>query len=456
MVLLSKSSWFVQQIKGTTAISRNSFEVFHEGLSSSCLAHFKHPHIKACGDHEVGTPCLLENYLNDMFHFCYLDEYPPRTRGWEKTDAKGLCLSHIFMYMLGLHFGVKSLLERCVDGFTSTITSLDGKEKPIAHFINIIFELPDLKADDPLLMAARSQTKILVRGELGPIHSQFTSQIWDHRFTKAMPNPIKDYLTTELGLDKLDSAGPDLSNLGASTLDAKCARCASAFDIKESKAEPKQYLMAIGIYTTSLFFDFTFTRPDGEKIPVHIVILAAKSPIFKYFFESGEGLVSLTRLFQRSRITQPASQHADLLDLLDGEQQFLNDEDANDAHNTLLRDAVAEIIQFCYLGVLGKPGGDNNSSGDFKVDVLDLLVIHALAAYFEMADLVSLVETKFKNVFAAYCNGTSEDDVNKALQLCSSPEVLRQRHIQGRTLDLFVESTSGMVQQQMLRIKRVL
>lgn len=239
MVLLSKSSWFAHRIKCTTAISKNSFEVFHEDFPSSWLAHFKHPYIRACGDHEAETPCLLEKYLNDLFHFCYLDEYPPRTHGWQKTDSKGLCLSHIFMYMLGLHFGVNSLLERCVDGFTSAITSLDGKEKLIAHFLNIIFELPDLKADDPLLMAAKTQTKNLVRDELGPIHSQFTSQIWDHRFTKAMPKPIKDYLMTELGLDKLDSAEPNLSNLGASTLDAKCARCANTFDIKESKAEPK-------------------------------------------------------------------------------------------------------------------------------------------------------------------------------------------------------------------------
>ncbi|CAO2652049.1 Nn.00g003320.m01.CDS01 [Neocucurbitaria sp. VM-36] len=237
MVLMKKSTWFAQQIKDTTANSRNSFEMFHEGFQSSWLARFKHPYIKGCNDHEIGNPCLQERYLNDLFHFCYLDEYPPQKPGWQTTDSKGLCLSHIFMYMLGLQFGVNSLLVRCVDGFTSAITSLDGNEKPIAHFLNIIFDLPDLKADDLLLIAAKFQTKTLVNAELGTWHAQFTSQVLNHRFTKAMPKPVKDYLNVELDLEKLDLLEPDISQLGL-TIDSKCARCANSFN-KESTRDSK-------------------------------------------------------------------------------------------------------------------------------------------------------------------------------------------------------------------------
>ncbi|KAF1840074.1 uncharacterized protein K460DRAFT_410686 [Cucurbitaria berberidis CBS 394.84] len=187
------------------------------------------------------------------------------------------------------------------------------------------------------------------------------------------------------------------------------------------------------LFTTHKFSDFCFTRPGERGLEVHKVLLSARSPIFKWYFETHKG------------------KKADLLDLVacEGIMGYDSDDEAN---NTALRDSLFDIIAFCYLENCSDCRRDTNIH--FNIRVIPLLLTHALADRFEIPDLVAGAEKKFRDAFAWFCTNAVDEHVESALKICFSPDLLKKRHIQGRTLELLRDTAMWMFEQQVENYKR--
>ena len=122
-------------------------------------------------------------------------------------------------------------------------------------------------------------------------------------------------------------------------------------------------------------------------------------------------------------------------------------DDNDETNKAALRDALFDIIAFCYMRDCSDCCRD--TSRYFRVRVLSVLLTHALADRFQIADLVTLAAKKFKEAFAWFCTNADDDHVEAALEICYSPAFRKERHIRGSTLELLRETAAWRLEQQL-------
>ncbi|KAH7065734.1 hypothetical protein BKA63DRAFT_377035, partial [Paraphoma chrysanthemicola] len=143
------------------------------------------------------------------------------------------------------------------------------------------------------------------------------------------------------------------------------------------------------LVATREYSDYTFKVTGGEENKVHGSILAAKSPVFRDFPSAWKGKLvnvaysKLSSLCLGSRLEDH--------DELKSEDEFTK---------LALRDAIVDVLAFCYLDTYYTPGRD--ARDDFHVRLSHLLT-YTLAHPLCLSSLVDRVEQCFKAPFARYC-----------------------------------------------------
>lgn len=115
-----------------------------------------------------------------MIYFCHLDRYPPQNATRTSSGEQILYFSHIYMCLLGKHFGIDSLRVVSASGFANDMSQLllaEKDEKTFTKCVNLVYNLPSLNDDDVLRAEARKQVKSFAKGEFLRLRNTFIKTI---------------------------------------------------------------------------------------------------------------------------------------------------------------------------------------------------------------------------------------------------------------------------------------
>jgi hypothetical protein len=132
MVMSKKSSWFAQQYGTGPHAPGHHFEIARDCLPLEITGLFE---IKHCDAHDASADCQLHALLTVLLYSCYVDEYSCE---FDDENIEAACRGNIYIYVLGPHFGIDSILPKCVAAFAKAMDFLKKDTELFPNFINLV------------------------------------------------------------------------------------------------------------------------------------------------------------------------------------------------------------------------------------------------------------------------------------------------------------------------------
>jgi hypothetical protein len=186
MVMSKKSTWFAQQYGPGPHAPGHHFEIARDCLSLEITSLFE---IKHCDAHDASADCQLHALLTVLLYSCYVDEYSCE---FDAENIKAACRGNIYIYVLGLHLGIDSILPKCVAAFAKAMDFLKKDTELFPSFINLVYDMIGIDDQDALLVEARSQAQSYAKEELAGLQTGLIKLFRQSTATKAMPKATQD------------------------------------------------------------------------------------------------------------------------------------------------------------------------------------------------------------------------------------------------------------------------